>query len=437
MRKPAVFTLILISLLTLSAVRIQPIKAQYERNVTIKANGIVSPSTAPIEHNGNIYTVTADIQASIYLYRNNTILNGAGHIVQIIEGPQSIEVNYYWQATPIANVTIVNCAVNNGYIGFNSLINSTIANNTLIGKDNYPGIGIGFAGGQCVQCSIYGNNITTARSGITVYGSNNNIFENHIENCGTALSLKCADSKIFANYISGDTTAIALQYGHSLKIFQNQILNCNYGVWCTNINGQLFSDNVIYGNDFINVSENVINRALMAPNPVNSWDNGYVGNYWSDYQSKYPNATEVDASGIGNTPYVIDTDNMDRYPLLESISTGPPKISILSPLAQTYNETSVSLVFAVGKLVNWTGYSLDGKENVTMAGNVTLEGLTNGLHNVTVYAEDLLGSTGVSDTVWFNVVAPFSTALVVVVSAVSATVIIAVGLMVYFKKRKH
>jgi hypothetical protein len=34
------------------------------------------------------------------------------------------------------------------------------------------------------------------------------------------------------------------------------------------------------------------------------------------YQSKYPNATEVDASGIGNTPYVVDVNNTDYYPLM-------------------------------------------------------------------------------------------------------------------------
>jgi parallel beta-helix repeat protein len=437
MRKIVVFALILISLLTLSAVRIQPIKAQYERNVTIKADGTVLPSTAPIEHNGNIYTVTADIQASVYLYRNNTILNGAGHTVQIIEGPQSIEVNYYWQVTPIANIVIGNITVNNGYIGFSSLVNSTIANNTIIiGKTNYPGIGIGFTGGKCVHCSIYGNKITNAYDGIRVYGSNNSIFGNHIENCKVALSLKCADSKIFANYISAENgTAIFLDGGSNLKIFQNHILNSKYGVWCTNINGQLFSNNVIYGNDFINVSESVINRALMAPNPVNSWDNGYVGNYWSDYQSKYPNASEVDASGIGDTPYVIDTDNMDRYPLLEPIIAGPPKISVLSPLAQTYNETSVSLVFALGKLIDWTAYSLDGKENVTVVGNVTLSGLSSGLHNVTVYTEDLLGRSGGSDTVWFNVAEPFPTLLVV--ASVVSLAVLGVFLLVYFKKRKH
>ncbi len=41
-----------------------------------------------------------------------------------------------------------------------------------------------------------------------------------------------------------------------------------------------------------------------------------VGNFWSDYKLRYPNATEIDNSGIGNTPYFINTVNIDHYPLL-------------------------------------------------------------------------------------------------------------------------
>jgi hypothetical protein len=41
-----------------------------------------------------------------------------------------------------------------------------------------------------------------------------------------------------------------------------------------------------------------------------------MGNYWSDYLAKYPNASEVGGTGIGDTPYVIDGDNVDHYPLM-------------------------------------------------------------------------------------------------------------------------
>jgi len=57
------------------------------------------------------------------------------------------------------------------------------------------------------------------------------------------------------------------------------------------------------------------------------WDNGSVGNYWSNYTIKYPNASEVGNTGIGDTPYIIERDwyttkeypnakNVDNYPLM-------------------------------------------------------------------------------------------------------------------------
>jgi len=59
----------------------------------------------------------------------------------------------------------------------------------------------------------------------------------------------------------------------------------------------------------------------------NFWDNASVGNYWSNYTIKYPNASEIGNTGIGDTPYVIerewyttikypDVKNVDNYPLL-------------------------------------------------------------------------------------------------------------------------
>jgi len=49
-------------------------------------------------------------------------------------------------------------------------------------------------------------------------------------------------------------------------------------------------------------------------------------NYWSDYLTRYPNATEIDSSGIGNAPYAFDTYHQvfgtlqDNHPLVKPIS---------------------------------------------------------------------------------------------------------------------
>ena len=116
----------------------------------------------------------------------------------------------------------------------------------------------------------------------------------------------------------------------------------------------------------------------------------------------------------------------------------PPKISILSLENNTYSTSNVTLDFIVNEPISEVTYSLDGKENVTIAGNTTLTGLSNGVHNVTVYARDVAGNAGVSETAYFNVEAPepFPTALAVGASGASMA-IAGVGLLVYFKKLKH
>jgi len=179
-----------------------------------------------------------------------------------------------------------------------------------------------------------------------------------------------------------------------------------------------------------------------SPFSINTWDDGYLGNYWSDYQTKYPSAVQIGDSGVYNIPYAIDAQNIDRYPLTQPFNSEfyapkvPPKISVLSPVNQEFNESSVPLSFTVDKQTVWMGYSLDGQETVTVTGNTTLVGLSWGLHNVTVYAKDLLENTGSSDTIWFSITEPFPIAAVAAASAAVA-VFIGVGLLVYFKKRKH
>jgi len=120
----------------------------------------------------------------------------------------------------------------------------------------------------------------------------------------------------------------------------------------------------------------------------------------------------------------------------------PPEIKVVSPVNQTYNGSNVSLVFTVNKPVNWTGYSLDGKENVTLTGNTTLAGLASGLHNVTVYARDEFENMGVSETINFTIAVPEPEpepfpVVPVAAASVATIAVVSVGLLVYFKKRKR
>lgn len=93
--------------------------------------------------------------------------------------------------------------------------------------------------------------------------------------------------------------------------------------------------------------------------------------------------------------------------------------------------------FTVNEFVSQITYSLNGQENVTITGNTTLTGLSNGVYNVTVYAWDIAGNTGASETLRFSIEAPEPFPTTLVVASVVLVTVISVVLLVYFKKRNH
>jgi N-acetylneuraminic acid mutarotase len=150
------------------------------------------------------------------------------------------------------------------------------------------------------------------------------------------------------------------------------------------------------------------------------------GNTWVISPGPFPTTLNISvkqyASNEEYTPY--------------GYGTTPPKISVISPENQNYNASSISLTFTVNRPVVWMGYSLDGRENVTITDNMTLSGLSNGLHKITVYVRDEFENTGASEIVSFSVEDPLTTALVIAF-AILVVAVVCVGLLVYFKKRKH
>jgi len=124
-----------------------------------------------------------------------------------------------------------------------------------------------------------------------------------------------------------------------------------------------------------------------------------------------------------------------------TIDTTPPSVIISSMKDETYSESEILLDFTTSEPVSQTSYVLDGQENVTVAGNVMLAGLSCGVHNVTVYAWDAAGNAGTSETVFFTITEPeqecdpFPTTLVI--ASLITVAVVSVGLLVYFKKRER
>jgi hypothetical protein len=176
-------------------------------------------------------------------------------------------------------------------------------------------------------------------------------------------------------------------------------------------------------------------RLLVSANRVTSW----LG-YSLDNHANVTVKGDTELSGLSQGSHSIvvygnDTfGNMGASGVVSfSVDTVPPRVVVLVPEDATYGGTDIQTEFTVDEPVSWMAYSLDGQDNVTVTGNVTLAVLENGAHSLKVYATDLYGNTGVSRTVRFSI-EPFPTVWVVAV-AVTITIAVAAGYLL-IKRRK-
>lgn len=137
--KTTVVTLILIGLLALGVVCIQPIKAQYQGNIVINADGSIAPSTAPIQQRGDNYTLTGDVVGSIIVRTNNIVFDGSGHNVSGISLQGTLNVT-------VKNFVVVSQGETIG-MSLSYASNNLIVNNTVTGFESIQAMnGILFAG---------------------------------------------------------------------------------------------------------------------------------------------------------------------------------------------------------------------------------------------------------------------------------------------------
>jgi len=204
-----------------------------------------------------------------------------------------------------------------------------------------------------------------------------------------------------------------------------------------------------------NVDLGAFGNILRNPNGSRTWDenshvymiSGYeVSPDFSINLTSIPdgnNSIEVFAVLRGScktsfSPPQAMTIYYGRYELIGSASVNftTDSIAVLSPLNQTYSTADVPLLLRLYESAKQIEFSLDGQEKVTVAGNTTLTGLSNGNHNLTVFTTDNNGNAAASAIIYFTVDAPFPTVPVVAVSAASIAAVACAGLILTRRKRR-
>jgi hypothetical protein len=119
------------------------------------------------------------------------------------------------------------------------------------------------------------------------------------------------------------------------------------------------------------------------------------------------------------------------------IDNTAPKVLSVSVENKTYSASDLPLNVIVNEPVSQIIYSLDGQSNRTVAGNTTLNDVSNGAHTLKIRVLDSAGNAGNLETLFFSVDVQDPSPTTMVIAPIALVSVIGSGLVFYFKKRKH
>jgi nitrous oxidase accessory protein len=302
---------------------------------------------------------------------------------------------------------IIENTLSDAGISLSGSYNNVAENNIL----NNNGIGIMLTN---ASTNLIINNVIS-KGGASLLNSNFNTIYNNTITSGQLWLGDYPRMPASNNLITGNTMEDASIYGWAVlvgygsnNVFYGNLIANNGGIGLALGGIDIEVDNnLFYCNNFMNNSKSFgANWQVIGSN---SFDNGTTGNYWDDYLTKYPNATEVDDSGIGNTPYLVYGNVTDDYPLMNAFNISNVNIQL---------PTWISSLPSLLPLPSFPSPSLPSSPSSSPTPSPTAS-----------------PSPSPSPTP-LPTQEPFPIALVAIASGASA-VAVCLGLLVYFKKRKH
>jgi parallel beta-helix repeat protein len=316
--------------LFVAGVQIQPVKSS--GTIYIRADGLIDPPTAPIMTSDNVtYTFTGNASDFIVVERGSIVVDGAGYTLEGTGGGMGINLSGK------SNVTIRNMEIREFQYGI-YLEGST--NNSL-------------AGNNVVDNDYYGVWIDSSSDGNTLVG--NNITANNLE-------------------------GIHLRLSSNNSLVRNTILSNHYGISLSDS-----SNNSFYHNSFAN---NIF-HTIVDQYSINIWDDGYSngGNYWSDYSGpdlySGPSQNLNGSDGIGDTPYFVNENNRDNYPLImrwgspiriRGDGSVYPSIAPIQRVGDTYSLTASIAAVSDGIIIERNNIILDGAGHTVEGGGANALG---------------------------------------------------------------
>jgi parallel beta-helix repeat protein len=402
-------------------------------------NGIELHSSSGNTISGNNFIGGAGI--SVDNSFENTVQNNLvnGKLLVYLENASDIAVDNAGQVILVncENVTVKNLELSGGPSGLElwGTNNSRITNNTISGNgegvnlvyssenvisgNSLAGNGYGIFLHSSSNNTIHGNSMTANNPASIAldFSSNNIISGNNVTNSWVSILLYSAsDNTFYENNITNNEEGICISLSSDNTFYENNIsANSEYGMYFT-----FASNNTVYHNSFVNNGAQVVSSGT-----VNSWDDGYPsgGNYWND-------CTGVDeksgfnqglprSDGKVDTPYVIDSNNSDHYPLIKPYTSpvghdvevfdvvaaktvigkgfsGNITVYIVNKgaYAETFNVTAYANDTAIGtqQVTN-----VDPTEETALAFTLNANSLVKGKYNISAYAGPVLGETDTAD----------------------------------------